>query len=285
MRHSGCMSQLSLAGDLTLGHVMDAAGLSAEDVVVIRHTYNAGGLVEGQTPPAAVLRYTQRQSVSWNVGVSARTWLCFFADGQRRSRYYGAFTNRGEVAERRTDELKYFDLEATDELSSLRDRLVIEWSLDAVNWSKKGSQASSFPVVEIADRHEEVFPGFERLRLPYWKLVEVMTESRYANWRSALGSVQGIYVIADTSNGKLYVGKADGRERILGRWRQYAADGHGGNVALKEISDSAPDHPHNFVFSVLRVYDPSVPLKVVNEGEAHFKSALQSRTPLGYNRN
>jgi hypothetical protein len=41
--------------------------------------------------------------------------------------------------------------------------------------------------------------------------------------------VQGIYLITDSSNGKQYVGKADGTERILGRWKNYASDGHGGN--------------------------------------------------------
>jgi excinuclease UvrABC nuclease subunit len=54
----------------------------------------------------------------------------------------------------------------------------------------------------------------------------------------ALGSVQGVYLIADSSTGQLYVGKA---ERILGRWNAYAyayaRDGHGGNVALKELAE------------------------------------------------
>lgn len=264
---------------------MDAAGLAEDEIIVVRHTFNPGGLIKGQTSPAAVLSYTQEQSVSWTTGSAGRLWLCFLADGKRRSRYYGAFENHGEIVERRTPSLKYFELTPVDALAAFRDRLVIQWSVDAVNWSKKGMHASSFQVLEIADRQEEVFPGFEQLILPYWKLVEVMTESRYANWREALRSVQAIYAIADTTNGKLYVGKADGKERLLGRWRQYAADGHGGNVALEEIATSAPDHRQKFVFSVLRVFDPSVPLTEVNAAEGYFKRALQSTAPWGYNRN
>lgn len=279
------MRPLSPSGDLTLGHVMDAAGLAEDEIIVVRHTFNDGGLIKGQTSPAAVLSYTQEQSASWTTGSVACLWLCFLADGRRRSRYYGAFENHGEIVERRTPSLKYFDLKPVDALAAFRDRLVIQWSVDAVNWYKKGVHASSFSVLEIADPQEEVFPGFEQLTLPYWKLVEVVSESRYANWREALRAVQGIYAIADTVNGKLYVGKADGKERLLGRWAQYAADGHGGNVALKEISEAAPDHRQHFVFSILRVFDPSAPPSIVNAAESYFKSALQTRVPLGYNKN
>ena len=45
-----------------------------------------------------------------------------------------------------------------------------------------------------------------------------------------------IDLITDRSNGEQYVGKADGAERILGRWMSYARDRHGGNQALRELA-------------------------------------------------
>lgn len=65
--------------------------------------------------------------------------------------------------------------------------------------------------------------------------------------------------------GRQYVGKADGGERILGRWMQYARDGHGGNVALPHLAAAAgvragaarTDQARHFVFSILRVFGPS----------------------------
>ena len=36
-----------------------------------------------------------------------------------------------------------------------------------------------------------------------------------------------------------YVGKADGLERILGRWTAYARGGHGGNIALRDLAGGA----------------------------------------------
>jgi hypothetical protein len=92
------------------------------------------------------------------------------------------------------------------------------------------------------------------------------------------GSVQGVYLIADSRNGKLYVGKADGGERILGRWSQYARDGHGGNAALRQLAGLDPAHARHFQFSILRVFGPSVPTAEVDEAESHYKRALLTRT-------
>jgi hypothetical protein len=77
------------------------------------------------------------------------------------------------------------------------------------------------------------FPGYDRVLIRRAEFQAVIDDSRFAAWRTALGSVQGIYLITDKITGKHYVGKADGGERILGRWMTYARDGHGGNVALR----------------------------------------------------
>jgi len=120
--------------------------------------------------------------------------------------------------------------------------------------------------------------------LSYRELQEVIEDSRYASWRTALGAVQGIYLIADASTGKLYVGKADGAQRILGRWTTYARDGHGGNVAFRELAAVDRAHAHHFQFSILRVFGPSVPTAEVDAAESHYKDALLSRL-FGMNRN
>lgn len=279
------MTTTNLTGDLTLGHIFAAAGLDVNEVLVLRHTYTSVGLVPGQLTPGAVLDYTRRQDIGNKLGkVPAPLWLCFIADGQRRSRFLVAYENRGELMKHRTAELRSFDLRPSDALSSLKDRLVIEWSKDAVNWSKSGASASAFPVVEIADPHAVAFPGFDQLLISYSELVAMVESSRYRAWRSALQAVLGIYLIADSSTGQLYVGKADGGERILGRWSAYARDGHGGNVALKNLIGLDPNHREHFVFSILRVFGPATPTLDVDEAEAHYKRALLSRTH-GLNRN
>jgi len=60
------------------------------------------------------------------------------------------------------------------------------------------------------------FPAFDRVLIPHDELQSVIEDSRYVLWRTALATVQGIHLIADTSTGKLYIGMADGGERLLG---------------------------------------------------------------------
>lgn len=270
------MTVESRLGDLNLGHLMTVSGVDPSEVLVVRHTFNEDGLSRGETTPNRVIAYTREQSLRFNAA-QPRIWLNFLADGGRRCRYWGAFENHGEVASERTDTLRFFDLRPTDVWASLANRLVTEWSKDAINWAKKGAAAAAFPVVEIADPQNVEFPGFDRLVLTRADLRTVLEDSRYAAWRTALGSVQGVYLIADTSSGRQYVGKADGGERILGRWSAYARDGHGGNTELRALAQGDPDHARHFVFSLLRVFGPDTPKPEVDASEAHFKRALLTR--------
>ena len=106
--------------------------------------------------------------------------------------------------------------------------------------------------------------------------------------------MQGIYVITDSSDGKQYVGKAAGAERILSRWSTYARDGHGRKVALRELAFSSAnadgqkrlktEHALHYVFSISRVCEPSTPSSEVDDAETHYKEALLTRV-FGLNRN
>lgn len=271
----------SPTGDLRLGHVFAAAGLSdLSDVLVIRHTYREDAIrTPADVNPESVFDFTRGQSVSTQIFPKnpPRTWLVFMAAGGLRARFYTAYENKGELLDERTDTDRAYDIEESDVLSALRGRLLIEWSKDAVRWAKKGPAASAFKIVEIADPEAVAFPGFDQVLIDHAELQLVIDDPRYAAWRTALGAVQGIYLITDTSTGKHYVGKADGSERILQRWTAYARDGHGGNKGLKELRDADAKHARHFQFSLLRVFGPSVPMAEVNDAEEHYKRALLSR--------
>jgi hypothetical protein len=278
----------SPSGDLTLGHVLAAAGVEDfKQVVVVRHTFNEDGLrgPADAANPSKVLDYTRAQEVGNKLGkVPAPAWLVFMADGARRSRLLTAYENHGEVDAERTDRLRFFDLRESGLLFSLRDRLVIEWGKDTVNWAKLGTAAAAFAIVEIADLDAVAFPGFDRVLVTRDTLRNVIEDSRYTSWRTALGSVQGVYLITDTITGHLYVGMTTGADGILGRWRQYARDGHGGNQALLELAGLDANHAEQFQFSILRVFGPNATPAEIGEAESHFKRALLTRQ-FGLNRN
>lgn len=235
-----------------------------------------------------VLEYTRVQTRSTNIlpKVPPPIWLVFIAEGERgtHSRFFGAYENRGELAAEATATMRSYDLHPSPLLESLRNRLVIDWDGAAIRWASRGPHAARLPVIEIADPSAVPFPGYGGVCVTFDVLRRVVGDRSYAQWRTALSAVQGIYAILDARSGRLYVGKADGSERILGRWAAYAQDGHGGNVALRDLGVQDPSHRQDLVFSILRVFDPSAPSAEVNAAESHFKRALATRE-FGLNRN
>ncbi|GAA4893881.1 GIY-YIG catalytic domain-containing protein [Stackebrandtia albiflava] len=268
---------------LTLGAVLGSAGIEPAGCLVIRHAYVQEhadtGLrgVHADSTDEEILAYTSRQSAKPRKfpPVPPRLWVVFMPEGGNRARLWSVIDNRGEVSD--DGSLRTFDLVETDHLADLRNRLVIGWRSPRT-WRLNGPTAAGYPVVEIADAQPEPFPGFDRLVLSHAKLHAVMREHRYAAWRTALSSVVGVYLITDTRDGRQYVGKADGAESIRQRWSAYTSNGHGGNIELRRID------PTSFRFSLLRVFDPSTPTKVIDEAESHFKFALDTRKH-GLNRN
>jgi hypothetical protein len=275
------------SGQLTLGDILLTSGMDPADVLAIRHTNRPDGLPEVSAASSeAVLAYTRRQDARFRVFPERppRRWLVFMDDGAHegahRSRYFGAYENNGEVIEERTEDARCFDLQPSPALAALKNRLVIDWT-GPRRWHRRGVLAAEFRVLEIADPQVVPFPGFDRVLLDYRTLQEVVSDPHYSRWHSALSAVKGIYLITDSSNGKHYVGKADGQDGILGRWRAYALNGHGWNKGLIAL----PKNQHrNFMFSILRVFGPEATQKQVDASEIHFKRALLTRT-YGYNAN
>lgn len=268
------------SGELSLGDLFRATGLAPEDVQVIRHTLKPDGLrTRADAVGPNLLPYVREQGIhnSKLPTTPPRVWLNFLATTGRRARFITAHENHGEVLAERTDIRRFFDLRPSPVFASLADRLVIEWTKDTVNWAKTGDQATAMTVVEISDPSSVPFPGFDSLLGSFDELQAVITDDRYGQWRTALSSVQGIYLIADTSTGRLYVGKADGAERFYGRWSEYSRNGHGGNVALRELAAAHARHRQHFQFSILQVFSPSAPAAQVDAAEAHFKRALLTR--------
>lgn len=261
---------------LTFGTILQAYGIALDEVLVLRHAFVGvhadTGLpgIHADSTETEILAYTSQQTARPGGFTAAppRFWVAFMPEGGDRARFWRVLENRGEIG---NDGLqRSFDLVISDGMADLRDRLVIGWRAPR-SWRLHGPTAARYPVLEIADARPVRFPGFDWLVLDYPRLQAVMREHRYATWRTALSSVLGIYLITDTRDGRQYVGKADGAESILQRWREYALSGHGGNVQLRGLD------PSTFRLSILRVFDPATPVSVINEAESHFKRILGTR--------
>jgi hypothetical protein len=125
----------------------------------------------------------------------------------------------------------------------------------------------------------DLFPGYEKVNISWSELGRVLEKD---NWKTALQNQKGVYLITDTFNGKVYVGSAYGEEMILGRWRSYIKNGHGGNIGMKQLTF---EYIQNyFRFSLLDTFKSSIDDKVIIERENWWKEIFLSRT-FGYNQN
>jgi len=130
------------------------------------------------------------------------------------------------------------------------------------------------------------FPGFESIDLSFEELETVVRNSR-PDWKAALASVKGIYLISDVTTGKSYVGSAHGDQGIWSRWCSYVATGHGGNVELRAlVSDPTLEYCRKSFRVSLLEYRPSpTPDETILAREAFWKRILLTRGEHGLNRN
>ncbi|WP_246709873.1 hypothetical protein [Rhizobium laguerreae] len=71
---------------------------------------------------------------------------------------------------------------------------------------------------------------------------------------------------------------ASGVDGFIGRWREYFATGHGGNVGLKSRD------PSDYQLSILETVGSTATTADLGELERRWKDKLQSRE-MGLNRN
>lgn len=146
--------------------------------------------------------------------------------------------------------------------------------------------ADQLAVIELREQRMTIgdFPGYNSIQLSFSMLRTVVRESN-PSWRAALSSVSGVYLITDTSDGRLYVGSAYGGEGIWQRWATYARNQHGGNKELRDVlKRQGTKHAQHFQFSLLDVCDLNSSDEYIISREEHWKEILMSRE-YGLNKN
>lgn len=147
---------------------------------------------------------------------------------------------------------------------------------------------SNFEVQEILRESYSgrSFPGYEDIDVSFDEL-ETLVRNDRPDWKAALESVKGIYLITDTKTGRCYVGSAYGEQGVWSRWCSYVASGHGGNVELRSlVSNPTLDYCRvNFRFALLEHRSNRTSDEVVIAREAFWKRILMTRGEHGLNRN
>ncbi len=151
---------------------------------------------------------------------------------------------------------------------------------------KQGESISKMTLSHILDKKVALtdFSGFDQVNIDFKTLKRIATDN-IASWKSALSKVKGVYLISDTLTGKQYVGSAYGEDCIWKRWSDYAKNGHGGNVELKELLKiKGENYKHNFKYSILEVCNMNLGNNYIIARENHWKEVLLTRK-FGLNKN
>lgn len=187
----------------------------------------------------------------------------------------------------------YYPLVEIQETKELDGRLII--SFDKKNVDNKFVRQSylltenwveKLNVAEVLAQALDFakFPSFKSVHISFSQLKTIVKKS-LSDWQSALSSVAGVYLIADKSSGKLYVGSATSEGGIWQRWAEYATNLHGNNRQLIELKKQFGDvHFENFYFSILEIADTHSSENEILVRESHWKNVLLTRQ-FGYNDN
>lgn len=182
-----------------------------------------------------------------------------------------------------------YDADERKEYEQYFGRVVVEYHNDCRRMGRKYEAVmDELEVVEILNEQYvgDEFPGYENVRLSYPRL-KTIVDRQLPGWTDALKNQKAVYLITDTKTGKLYVGSATSQTgMLLQRWSNYVADGHGGNIELRElVKQQGFDYvKQNFQYSVLENYNARMDDEYILKRESWWKETLRTRE-FGYNKN
>lgn len=178
----------------------------------------------------------------------------------------------------KTNSKYYYDLEKKTGFEDFEGKVVINWNEVGQAWCV-GLDTSIKEVVQILPKaFVREFPGYNEVKLFHNELKR-MTEDPISNmiWHKLLSSVNAIYLIVDTTDGKQYVGSSYGKEGLLGRWKTYAQNGHGNNIELLNILKNDPKRINNFRYSILQTFPTNVTKVQILKEEMNYIDKLGTR--------
>jgi len=168
-------------------------------------------------------------------------------------------------------------IQATEEFTG---RLIVEYTRSGrSSYRKAETIADQLIVSEIKPERLTIqeFAGYSKVCISKAQLDTVIRQ-QISSWKAALSHVAGVYLITDTSDGRLYVGSATGKEGLWSRWSAYSKNGHGGNKELKALlNEKGSEHANGFQYSILEIADTHASDQDVIDREVHWKNVLDSR--------
>ena len=159
--------------------------------------------------------------------------VSFIGEEKKTARFVGVYKINGKRDNPKVKDEVILDLEQIKAFEHLEKRIVIDWATPTNSWHQYYNRETQARIEKYKQEQDNVplFESYLRTNLNHAQLQLVV---QHPDWVTMLKDVNCIYCILDTSNGKLYVGSTYNNLGILGRWVQYAATGHGGDLDLEK---------------------------------------------------
>lgn len=281
--------------ELSLNKIMKLEDIDPEDVKLIRHSLSDEKFSQCFSKGYEYVKeYTGIQLRKF--ATNAKYWMIFIGDAGTTARYFCTYKVIGKKPLDKADmsegfpvsemydnnECSTFILEETEIMDEYRERLIIEWGRGTIQWAQNA--VNDKKVVAISSPQ---FPGYEKIILSFGRLSEIVNApNRFSSYHEALKNVKAVYLITDTSTGKLYVGSATGKDGLFGRWSDYVKTKHGGNEGLKVHIENNDKIYENFQYSILQIFSMHTPKEDVIDAETLFKKKLLTlHNEYGLNQN
>lgn len=276
---------------LKFNMLLREAGIDPVHVRLLRHQTR---LPDGRTPlelwrmdREGFEHYQSHQLITQRAWFTGRWWACFFGLHDGRTLFAGLYEvgtpepvaspfvlKTGNTLTPGIDEC--YPTHLSDHLSAYSGRLYVDWGGGASGkraWKQRADSQDKIVTELHLTSDDAPFPGHMQLMAPLSHIAEAPP-----GWIAQLEATRGIYLLTCPRTGELYVGSATGAQGFWGRWMNYDADGHGGNVALRTRERS------DWLVSILQVAGSADSTDAILAMEALWKAKLNSRV-FGLNRN
>ncbi|WP_392887782.1 GIY-YIG nuclease family protein [Pseudomonas migulae] len=264
---------------VTFNYFLNSVGLDLSRVRLVRHQDQRAS--RGKTPydlwVAGDGRFDEYQSIQARDVFSNAGWVAaFVATPLNETLFVGIYRVAGlstvpvgtkdPLTGEDVSGLHLYDLQPDDSLCDYAGRLVIEWGPGLRSWVQRADNQDKKVLEMRRVVIEPPFPGFGSFRWPIRELSSIPF-----SWRTALSVVRGVYALTCLKTGRLYVGSAYGADGFWGRWQEYFATGHGGNIGLKALEE------HDFQVAILEVSSSAAGETEIIAREGEWKEKLLTR--------
>lgn len=204
--------------------------------------------------------------------------VSFIGEEKTTARFVGVYRINGKRDNPGAKGEVILDLERIKAFEHLEKRIVIDWGFPANSWHQYYDKEKKARLEEYIQKQGKVplFGSYLDVNLNHAQLQLVV---HHPDWVTMLKEVNCIYCILDASNGRLYVGSTYNHQGILGRWVQYAATGHGGDMDL--VKKGEVYCKANLKWSILETLPLNISAHDAIERETLWKEKLGVRR-FGY---